>query len=111
MNDNWLMQKSQVVEKPLQSKSPILGPIIAKTRNIWGAVAAKWLIHDIVLQQNEYNRIVTQQLQTLDSRVIEQDHEIVILTKQVAELNITIKQMQKELRALHENMAQFEKNE
>ena len=108
MNDNWLVQKSQIKEEPLQSSAPVVGSLIAALRNAWGSVAAKWMIHDVVQQQNEFNKLMALHIQTLDERLIEQDHELVSLTHQMAELNVTMGQLQKQIERVDAQLAQFE---
>ena len=108
MNDNWLTQKSQIQEEPLRSNTPLVGPIIAKFRNLWGSVAAKWMIHHFVRQQNEFNTLASMQLQTLDARLIEQDHDLVALTRRVAELHVTMHQLQKQIENVDAQLAEIE---
>lgn len=98
MNDNNLVQKAQLQEHPLQSSIPILGGFIAAIRNLWGTVAAKWMIRQVVQQQNEFNLLAADHLQSLNRRLVDQDKQIVSLTRQVAELNVTIHQLQKQLK-------------
>lgn len=108
MGDNSLVQKSQIKTAPLQSNTPVIGPLIAKFRNMWGSVAAKWLIAQMVGQQNEFNQLVITHLETSREQLIEQDHDLVTLTRQVAEMNITMRQLQQQVQELEAQLAQLE---
>ena len=108
MSDNSLAQKSQIKTTPLQSNAPVMGPLIAKFRNTWGAVAAKWMIAQVVSQQNEFNQLITSHLESASEQLIEQDHELVALTRQVAEMNIAMRQLQQQVQELEAQLAQLE---
>ncbi len=111
MRDNSLAQKAQIKTAPLESKTPLVGTLIARFRNMWGAVAAKWMIAQMVRQQNEFNQLVTTHLQTASEQLIEQDHDLVALTRQIAEMNIALRQLQQQVQVLEAKLAQLEADE
>jgi GT2 family glycosyltransferase len=47
----WFVQ-----ERPFTSTVPIVGPAIARFRELWNSVAAKWYVRPLVEQQNEFNK-------------------------------------------------------
>ncbi len=111
MGDNSLVSKSQIKTAPLQSKTPVVGWIIARFRNAWGSVAAKWLIAQVVIQQNEFNQLIAVQLESSAEQLIEQDRELVTLTRQVAEMQIAMRQLQGQVQQLEAQLAQLEADE
>jgi uncharacterized protein YlxW (UPF0749 family) len=108
MSDNSLLSKSQIKAAPLQSNAPVVGSLIAKFRNAWGAVAAKWMIAHVVSQQNEFNQLLASHLETASEQLIEQDRDLVALTRQVAEMNIAMRQLQQQVQELEAQLAQLE---
>lgn len=111
MSDNSLMSKSQIKSTPLQSNAPVVGVFVAKFRNLWGAVAAKWMITQVVSQQNEFNQLLTAHLEAASEQLVAQDRELVGLTRQVAEMNIAMRQLQQQVQALEAQLAQLEADE
>lgn len=111
MNNKWLVQKSQIKTAPLQSKTPVVGWLITKFRNAWGSVAAKWLLAQVVTQQNEFNHLVAVQLESSHEQLIEQDRELVALTRQLAEMQIAMRQLQGQVQQLEAQLAQLEADE
>jgi GT2 family glycosyltransferase len=45
-----------VQERPFTSKIPVIGPAIARFRELWNSVATKWYVRPLIEQQNEINR-------------------------------------------------------
>ncbi len=111
MNENPLAQKSQIKVESLQSAAPVIGPLVAAFRNLWGNVAARWLLVGAFRQQNEFNRLTAVQWQLLDKRLADQDRELVTLTRQVAELRIALCQTQKHVRQLEAQLSPPEEAE
>lgn len=106
---DWLQKKSQVVEPPFVSQTPLVGPLIARFRALWNSVSTKWFVRAIVQQQNEFNDLVVRRVNDLDIRLIEQDREGVLLTRTVAELSGRIIQLQRQVSQLEARLAQLEK--
>jgi len=46
----------RVQERPFTSKIPVIGPAIARFRELWNSVATKWYVRPLIEQQNEINR-------------------------------------------------------
>ena len=111
MSDNSLMSKSQIKSTPLQSSTPVVGSLIAKFRNAWGSVAARWMITQVVSQQNEFNQLLAAHLETASEQLVEQDREMVALTRQVAEMNIAMRQLQQQVQTLEAQIAHLEADE
>ena len=71
----WLEQKSsstaaaQLQTHRFVSSVPIVGQVIARLRNMWGNVAARWYSESLVQQQNRLN-------QTIFERVIDLSNEL-----------------------------------
>lgn len=95
---DWLREESQVVERPFTSSIPG----IAWLRTRWNNVAAKWYVQGLFQQQNRFNATLVNQTVNQDERLIAQDHDLVHLTKTVAELELQVKQLQKQIAKLEQ---------
>jgi hypothetical protein len=62
------------------SHTPLIGPLIARGRSAWYTVAARWGDQSIISQQTAYNA-------EFDQRIILADHDLINLTRTVAELS------------------------
>ena len=71
-----------VVERPFVSDVPLLGPLIARCRAAWNNVASRWYVHHVVEQQNAFNRLAVEQLETYEMELREQ---LALLEEQVVE--------------------------
>jgi SAM-dependent methyltransferase len=58
-------EKWNVQELPFESSTPVIGPLLAAFRSAWNSVAAKWHVRRILNQQNAYNLVIYQLLQSL----------------------------------------------
>ena len=96
-NMAWLQDKGRLEERPFTSTVPLFGPLIVRIRTAWNSVAAKWVMRPIIQQQNEFNALVVQQMSTFENQimtqVIEQDREQTALIREMAELDVQLKQM------------------
>ncbi len=108
MDDYWLLEKSEVQERPFTSHSPLIGPLIAWVRTQWNNVATKWYVRPLLQQQNVYNQLVAQTLQDHDGRLIAQDHDQTDLTRCLAELTLQMKQMNHLLASVDQRLAALE---
>ena len=94
MND--LRKISQVtVEQPFESQLPVVGGLVAWVRTRWNNVAARWYVQAHFQQQNQFNAAVANQSEQLDERLRQQDEDLMLLTKTVAELEAQVKQLTK----------------
>lgn len=108
----WLQEKGHLQEQPFTSSVPLLGPLIAWFRSAWNSVAAKWVIRPVIQQQNEFNRLVVQQISTFEEQimeqVIEQDREQTALIHEMGEISLQIRQMNRLLAAIDQRLAYLE---
>jgi hypothetical protein len=61
-----------VEERPFTSKVPIVGPFIARLRELWNNISTKWYVRPLVEQQNEFNRQLVEQQNEINRRLAEQ---------------------------------------
>lgn len=108
MRDYWLLEKAEVTERPFQSPTPVIGPLLAWFRTQWNNVATKWYVRPLLAQQNQYNQLAAQLLADHDGRLIAQDHDQTTLTRQTAELTLQIKQMNHLLQSIDQRLARLE---
>lgn len=86
-----LHESAHLRARPFTSRVPLLGPFIVWLRTTWNNVAARWYVQAIVAQQNAFNQLLVAQLETLETRLIEQDRLQTELIHQLAELTAMIK--------------------
>jgi hypothetical protein len=108
---NW-----QVQERPFVSHVPVVGSLIVGLREMWNSVSTKWYVRPLLHQQNRVNQLVLvlldrlyrqsvehgQRLTEYDERLILQDRDAVALTREVGELQIRLRQLEKRLAALEQ---------
>lgn len=110
-----LQQKWQVAERPFQSNTAVIGPIIARLRTIWNNIATKWYVRPIVQQQNEFNRLTVTHLEEialhfeeLNGRLIAQDKDQSNLTHDLGELTTQLIQTNRLLKSIDERLSRLE---
>ena len=113
-----LLEMARVEERPFTSTAPVIGPLIVRFRAIWNSVAAKWYVRPLLAQQNEFNRLVVEQLRSQEraatereSQLGEQDRETARLIRETAELTAQVIQMNHLLQALDRRLAELEQDE
>jgi hypothetical protein len=106
-----LAEKSRVVEHPFTSNVPLAGPFIARFREAWNSVSTKWYVRPLLAQQNAYNRLVAEQIQDLDNRLIIQDQEQTSLIHDSAELTTQLIQIKHQLEAIEQRLNRLETGE
>ena len=108
----WLQEKGRLEEQPFTSSAPLVGPLIVWLRGAWYSMAAKWVIRPIIRQQNEFNNLIVQQMSNAESQifeqVIEQDREQTVLIREMGELSLQLKQMNRLLEAIDGRLARLE---
>ncbi len=108
----WLREKGHLQEQPFTSKVPLFGPLIVWFRTMWNSVAAKWIIRRLIQQQNAFNALVVQQISTFEKQVveqvIEQDREQTALIREMGELTLQVRQINRSLAAIEERLAYLE---
>ena len=63
-------------ERPFRSAVPLLGPLIARFREVWNNVATKWYVRPLIDQQGDINRRLVSELDSLWRRVDDQREEV-----------------------------------
>ena len=96
----WLEEKAEVQERPFRSEMAVVGPLIARFREMWNSVATKWYVRPLLQQQNSFNRLVVERLHDHDRRLIEQDREQTARDHDGAELRTQLARTNRRLAAL-----------
>jgi GT2 family glycosyltransferase len=112
-----LKEKWRVQERPFVSHAPIVGPLIARFRETWNNVAAKWYVRPLLRQQNEFNALVVQRLEVLesfeelrdlatelDARVLDNDRDDTALAREVGELTYAVVRLEQHLAELEKRL-------
>ena len=110
------VEAKQVVQaRPFRSAMPVIGPLVARLREAWNDVSTKWYVRSVVQQQNEFNRLLVEQLreqrewQELKSaRLLEQGDGLSELERQVSEMKEKVDSVTRKLQSLS---AKLEKQE
>lgn len=113
---NKMNDQSQPTRLPLleefqfQSHVPIVGSLISAVRRGLYGLASRWAVRYLMQQQNEINRKLlqtvrdyTDRLEEYDARLVDQDRDLVYLTRTVAELELRQRHMLKRMPSLHTN--------
>jgi hypothetical protein len=123
-------------EYRFRSQVPLIGPLIARFREIWNGVATKWYVRPLIQQQNEINQQLVAALaaqaaslrdvasrlavdearllhqdarqQDHDGWLIELDHEQVALTRSQAELTARLIQVEQLLMEIEQRPSKLE---
>jgi GT2 family glycosyltransferase len=93
-----MRHRATVKEVPFNSKTPILGPLIARFRHLWNLISTQWYVRPLIQQQNEYNLLILARLQHLEqiqrrlaevlaTYIGEDGREIAELAQEVRRLN------------------------
>lgn len=110
-----LQEKWQVAERPFQSNTAVIGPIVVRLRTIWNNIATKWYVRPIVQQQNEFNRLTVTHLEEmalrieeLNGRLINQDRSQSTLTHDLGELTTQLIQTNSLLQSIDDRLSRLE---
>jgi hypothetical protein len=110
-----LQEKWQVEERPFQSGTAFIGPLIARLRGAWNSVSTKWYVRAIVQQQNQFNYLTVRQLEEvaerfeeLNGRLLAQDKEQSALIHDVGQLTTQLIQTNRLLKSIDERLARLE---
>ena len=123
-------------EYRFRSQVPLIGPLIARFRELWNGIATKWYVRPLIQQQNEINQqlvaALTAQAASLrdvasrlavdearllhqdarqqdhDEWLIELDHEQVALTRSQAELTVRLIQVERLLVEIEQRLSKLE---
>lgn len=111
-NQDWLLEKGKITEQPFQSNAPLLGPLIAWFRGLWNSVAAKWYVRPMLVQQNEYNRLLVERMLEFENYTYElsaaQDRDVSRLRHDVAALQMQLRQLNRQLADLNDHLEQID---
>jgi ubiquinone biosynthesis protein UbiJ len=104
----WLLAHAQVQEQPFRSSTPAIGPLLARLRAAWNSVATKWYVRPLLAQQNDFNRLVAQQIGDQGQQLIALDREQTQHSHDTAALAAQVVQLERRLHSLEERLAQIE---
>jgi GT2 family glycosyltransferase len=76
----------QLWERPFVSSVPLLGSLIARFRETWNSVAARWYVRGILNQQLQINRRLAGEVETHQRILSELTQEIVSLQRRIEEM-------------------------
>jgi hypothetical protein len=131
-----LRSVAMLQEHRFRSQIPLIGPLIARFRELWNGVATKWYVRPLIQQQNEINQqlvaVLAAQAASLhdvasriaenearlhhqdnrqqdhDGWLIEQDREQVTLTRSQAELTVRLIQVERLLMEIEQRLTELE---
>jgi GT2 family glycosyltransferase len=102
----------KIEERPFVSDKPIVGPLIARIRELWNSVAAKWFVRAQMQQQMMFNLTVVRTLADFTALVDEiqaqardADQDNALLAERLVELGERISD---ELHAISERLGRLE---
>lgn len=107
-DDNWLLMKAHVEERPFVSETAVIGGLIARFREFWNSISTKWYVRSLLQQQNEFNRLIAQSIQEHDKWLIAQDHEQTAHNRDTAELTAQLIQTNRLLRSIDDRLTRLE---
>jgi len=124
-------------EYRFRSQVPLIGPLIARVRELWNGVATKWYVRPLIQQQNEINqqlvavlaaqaavlRDVASRLAVDEARLhhqdtrqrdhdewlIDLDREHVTLTRSQAELTVRLIRVERLLMEIEQRLSRLER--
>lgn len=85
-------------EHDFRSSFPVIGPLISLMRRILYNLTAKWGVWAVIQQQNRINRMIEERLHTIEALLVDLDRGLALLTRTVAEIEITQRQLVRVLR-------------
>ena len=92
-------------EHDFRSSLPIIGPLISLIRRTLYDLTAKWGVWAVIQQQNRINRIIEERLRHQEAMLVDQgamlvdmDRDLALLTRTVAEIEISQRQLIRMLR-------------
>ncbi len=88
MRDEPRPQIPVLEEYHFHSQVPVLGPLISALRNAAYNLAARWGVLAVITRQNDINAQLIARLQEYEERLIDQDRDLALLARTVAEMEI-----------------------
>jgi GT2 family glycosyltransferase len=102
----------KIEERPFVSDKPIVGPLIARIRELWNSVAAKWFVRAQMQQQMMFNLTVVRTLtdfmalmDEIQAQARDADQDSALLAERLVELG---EQISDELHAISERLGRLE---
>ena len=117
-DQNWLLEKASVTERPFVSETAVVGSLIVKFRELWNNVAAKWYIRPLLQQQNEFNQLIARSVYEQNERqaiheqwLITQDQEQTAVNSNIAKLTVQLIQTNRILHSIDERLSRLESHQ
>jgi GT2 family glycosyltransferase len=102
----------KIEERPFVSDKPIVGPLIARIRELWNSVAAKWFVRAQMQQQMMFNLTVVRTLvdftalvDEIQAQTRDADQDSALLAERLVDLGERIAD---ELHAINERLGRLE---
>ena len=107
-DQNWLLTKAHVVERPFASETAVIGGLIVRFRQFWNSMAAKWYIRPLLQQQNEFNQLIAHSIREQSEWLIAQDHDQTANNHNIAELTVQLIQTNHLLHSIDKRLSRLE---
>lgn len=111
-----LAQKASVKEMPLRSKTAVVGPLIARLRTLWAAVAVRKQARSFTTQQSEINQVLANELREIENRIqtvqfglLEHDERQVEIKRQQLNVRAELSQAYKLIDSIEARLERLEK--
>ena len=100
-----LEQDRVLQEYRFRSQTPLIGPLIERFRTGWHNIAGKWAIRYIAQQQSTINQQLQTELTDAQACLALADHDLMVLTRTVAELTQQVIQLRQTVAELEKQQA------
>lgn len=108
---DWLREQANVKEKPFQSNVPLVGGVVVRLRTAWNDVAARWYVQALQCQQNEFNQTIVTLYMDQNEKLVALDKENVQLTRTIAQFELQVKRLQRQIDSLQSSIAPISSEE
>ena len=109
--ESSLETKAIVEERPFVSQVPIIGKIIAQLRTVWGNIAMKQYVRELLWQQNEFNQLITTYLNEHQTKLMHQDQLSVETMQRFTTIQNQIAQVNEQLQAIEARISRLTNRE
>ncbi|MBI3968786.1 MAG: glycosyltransferase [Chloroflexi bacterium] len=100
-----LAETAHLAEHVFHSKVPVVGRIVAGTRDLWNSVSTKWYVRPLLSQQSAFNAQVAARFAELDQRLVALDRELAELTRQLGQHRLESGALHRRFEALEASAA------
>ena len=111
-----LSEKADVQERPFSSTTPLIGPLLARIRALWAAVAVRESVSGITRQQNAFNEKLVQELREMESRLplptadwLQQDDNLGAVKQQQTEIDAELARAYQLIASIQSRLERLEK--